>query len=331
MRNSTTYSAMGKSPEDALERLKKRLWLNGEIKPTVIQLADMITSYRSRLKYATPKYQIEAERQLRRFSHLYHLPVSSFTRQFVQSEFDKLNQRGYYVNRRVGEKLIREHRRYKRSSLATTKKHLHAVFELAVIDGYIHGNPCQGIRLPKEVFTPKAIFTDEEIARLCMANQGYAIVPFIILGAFLGLGPGEVSKIEHKHFEGDYLTVPGTKNDGRYRKLPLPITVFNLVKDIGLPWIYHSSNSNRMLKEACIRAGIAKGERTLYSLRHSFATMLGEDGCPHDYIARALGHANRTMTMHYSKVSSDALRPYIEARAMKIYTFFGNYLGTGTF
>lgn len=269
----------------------------------------MTIQYRSQLKYTSEQYQKSAYYQTKKFSHLFHLPLKSFNRSQLQTEFDKLAPR------------------YKRSSLVTTKKHLHALFELAVEDGYLDSNPCRKIKLPKETFTPKELFTDHEIARLIEASEGYAILPFIVLGGFLGIGPGEVAKIEARHVTKEYITVPGTKRNTRFRTLPMPTRVFELIQNTGLPWTFHTSNTNRALREACERAEIDRRGRTLYSLRHSCASSLAESGCPHDFIARILGHANKTQTMHYSQVSADAMRPHLEARAQNIYAFFGNYLG----
>lgn len=308
MVDGIAYSAWGESPEDAERRLKEILWLEDAGRPDVVTLRHLTTRYISHIQHTSDRYQVEAIRTLAKFERLMDRPAEEITRATVQAEFNRF-------------------RGYKRSTLLTFRKFLHAVFELAAVDGLILGNPCRMVQLPRETFTPKPIFTAEEIAALIHANDGFAILPFLALGGLLGVGPSEVASLSRDRFKDGFVTVPGTKAKGRYRVLPMPEGLFGILAYTPFPWFYHSSNSNRALTEACKRAGVKKDGRTLYSLRHSCASGLGELGCPHDFIARLLGHSNKTMTMHYTKLSADATRPYVDAWAQIVYAHFGNFLG----
>jgi integrase/recombinase XerD len=70
---------------------------------------------------------------------------------------------------------------------------------------------------------------------------------------------------------------------------------------------YSATSLEKVLKKACIRAGIRKGV-TLHWLRHSYATHLLESGTDLRYIQELLGHKSSKTTEIYTHVTTKSIQ-----------------------
>ena len=78
-------------------------------------------------------------------------------------------------------------------------------------------------------------------------------------------------------------------------------------------------NLRKLWREAYAEAGVPKGTRLFYSVRHNFGTEMANEGMPLPALANLLGHSDVKMTMRYynmNKKTIDKARDILNRRAL---------------
>ena len=78
-------------------------------------------------------------------------------------------------------------------------------------------------------------------------------------------------------------------------------------------------NLRKLWTAAYAEAGVPKGTRLFYSVRHNFGTEMANEGMPLPALANLLGHSDVKMTMRYynmNKKTIDKARDILNRRAV---------------
>ena len=220
-----------------------------------------------------------------------------------------------------------------RSSLVKLRSALDQAFARAERRGHVARNPARVVELPasaKRVDRGDAM-TAEQVDALLAVTVGHPLHAAWVLGARLGLRPGEVLGLHWSDIERGVLHVRHAikvvdnavivsdilKTAGSRRSLRMPAAVADALAEheavqgaqrrhagdvwsetglvfttgVGTPW--SPSNARRAFAQACTTAGI--GAWSPNDLRHHRATEMGERGVPLEQIADVLGHTTTRM------------------------------------
>jgi len=206
----------------------------------------------------------------------------------------------------------------------------------------IHSNPCDAVDLPRHKAREMQALTMQEAARLMAVDNKYRVVFAFLLTT--GARPSEAFGLKwtdidlekgvvsiqrtlqwHSKAQGGgwYYDEPKTK--GSRRTVPLPASMVEQLKahrasqaeallklgvrtDIvfatseGTP-LYRRNLARRHFKPALLKAKLPS-ELSLYSLRHTCASLLMQTGVHPKVVAERLGHSSTTLTMDvYSHVA----------------------------
>jgi len=218
------------------------------------------------------------------------------------------------------------------------------IMAYAVRHKYISYNPVRDIERPKSQGNEKKqiirILTPPEIKALLEAEQNLKYKTLFMLAIFSGARQGELlglkwSDVDWKnnqiHIQRTYNNKAwyDTKTETSNRKidlgpvmmtalkkwkLPCPISELNLIfpNEAGNP-INHDNMCRRYFKPALKRAGL--GKIRFHDLRHTYASLLIEQGENIKYIQTQLGHSKPTTTLN---VYAHLMRPYNQESARRL-------------
>lgn len=224
-----------------------------------------------------------------------------------------------------------------------TVRHLHAtlrnLFNFAVKHRHLKENPCHFVVVPKKVRTKVQVWGEYEAARIFNVCQTAANGIIIEFALETGMRPEEYLAIHRDSINFQYGTASvdraliwekkgggfyfeDTKTDGSRRLIPLSDGLldrlrahlathdYDLVFANGVGHPYSLGNlTKRYLYPILREAGVHK--LSLYSLRHTMATMLLIAGENPKVVSERLGHASVVLTLDtYSHVL-----PHIQAAA----------------
>lgn len=203
------------------------------------------------------------------------------------------------------------------------RKVLSAVMSYALKHGYITDNPMVRNTVSDGMGKPKReTFTPEEMSRILELYHGHPHEPVILLMC-MGIRRGEACAMRYEdidlvrgiaHVRRSVVDVNGrrveksTKTAGSVRDVPLSGYILERFREIDgkgpVCTINPHSVSDRFRKRL-EAAGIPY--RRLYSLRHSFASLLVSGGAPLSAVQSLLGHSRLTQTAQYvMTIGSDA-------------------------
>lgn len=140
----------------------------------------------------------------------------------------------------------------------------------------------------------------EEIETLIDATSNQEVIDFINLIRYTGLRTSEVFKCEIKECDGimyfDLSNATALKTTSSYRKIPMHPKVK------AARFTYTVEHLSRIVKKLINEYLDEPQKKTLYSLRHSFASELVTKGVRPDIVSELLGHQHQTMTLsRYAK------------------------------
>lgn len=199
------------------------------------------------------------------------------------------------------------------------------VFDKAVKNEVITRNPLVVIEKPKYKANERYALTLSEENKLCEKIKGHEEYYIYAIAMLQGLRPGEALALEYRDINFEDMTISITKaideatddidvkNQYSYRTIPLFKKTYEIIKDIdntsSTRFAKHSVNvTNDKLKE--LTKDITKHKITLYNLRHTFITRLGDNNIPEHIIQRWAGHqigskVTKTVYTHISKETED--------------------------
>lgn len=197
------------------------------------------------------------------------------------------------------------------------------MLKLATIWGIIEKNPCYGIVKFREQRARERFLNSDEISRLFQAMEGdghrygVAAIKFLLL---TGLRRNEAlrAKWEQVDFGRGLMHLPQTKS-GKTRHIVLSAQALMLLKELPSngesQWIFPGKglkderpvyNINKCLLRLLERAGIER--MRVHDLRHTYASVMAQNGVSLFVIQSALGHSSPMMTMRYAHLCDSALR-----------------------
>lgn len=198
---------------------------------------------------------------------------------------------------------------------------LSVFFNLAVSWKRIERSPCEGIKKLKENVTKERFLSPDEVRSILAVARsdmnvvaGYAISALILTG----LRREEIlqSRYEHLDLTKGSLYLPHTKS-GRARHVVLNDAAMEVFESVpraaDSPWIFFGKDPMKPLNnptKAWHRILKAAGvERCrLHDCRHTFASMLVNEGASLFLVQQLLGHASSVTTQRYAHLASSTLR-----------------------
>ena len=219
------------------------------------------------------------------------------------------------------------HKRNQRTSIARKLSALRTFFRYLVREGYLPGNPAEGLSTPKlNRYLPKTLSVDEAVA---LMERGYGsglldLRDRAIVELFYGSGL-RVSELTALNVGSLDLREKLVRVLGKGRKeriLPIGRNAHQALAAYldarGAPGddapLFLNARGGRLtprsvqrnLKARLIKARIVK-DISPHALRHSFATHLLDGGADLRAIQELLGHASLSTTQKYTRVSVDHL------------------------
>jgi integrase len=218
------------------------------------------------------------------------------------------------------------------------------ILSYAVRHRYINYNPVKDIERPKSQGKEKnqtiRVLTPVDINALFKAEKNLKYRTLYMLAIFSGARQGELLGLKwsdvdwinsqiHIQRTFNHKTWYDTKTETSNRKIDLgpvmmtalkkwklacPISELDLIfpNKAGNP-INHDNMCHRYYKPALKRAGL--GKVRFHDLRHTYASLLIEQGENIKYIQTQLGHSNPTMTLN---VYAHLMRPYNQESARRL-------------
>jgi integrase len=192
------------------------------------------------------------------------------------------------------------------------------VFASAIERGFILSNPAATIRAVSSADSrSRAPFTLAEISRLIAAASTEEWKGLVIIGATTGLRGGDMRRLTAENIQGQRLVIQPSKTakaSGEVLRIPLhPQAAAWLQGRTGalfptLAALDENRVSNgfkRVMKLAKVAATVelapgVTATRSMHSLRHSFASMLADNGVAEDVRRKLTGHASTLVHARYS-------------------------------
>lgn len=190
------------------------------------------------------------------------------------------------------------------------------VFEMAIDDRVIDINPAINIRMSNEAKSDIDYFTKDE-AKLLLSKAEGILYPYLLLALNTGMRPEEILGLQVGDIEDGRIDIKRVRTRGMIRhpktrssirKIPCPDFVINEALKIQGDNIFLFGNFDEVSKLYPRWKTLLKDcgfkHRKIYSCRHTFATIMLQDGIVSiNELSGLLGHANvQTTLSHYASV-----------------------------
>lgn len=183
------------------------------------------------------------------------------------------------------------------------------MFRYAKINEYCSVNYAEYIKLPPLDKSKKVAFNQQEIDGLWKDYEnGHDFSGYILIMIYTGMRYGEISTIlkENIYLDKQYM-VGGIKTDaGKNRQIPIADKILPLVTK------FYNKNSKKLLEmpekkfyeefKAAMERINARPILTPHCCRHTFSTMMAENGVQPAIIKETAGHANYSTTLGYTHI-----------------------------
>lgn len=187
-------------------------------------------------------------------------------------------------------------------------------------------NPLNGFKLFEQDFIPRYL-TPQECTRLLTHARGYndsdQLYHFINLLINTGCRTGELLKLkwENVHIEHGYLTVINSLSKNR-KTIHKPLNA-SAIKSLewlknDSEWVFYNAKTNDRRKT--FRSGFLKaveraklGNLRLHDLRHTFASILIQQGTPIYHVMQLLGHSDIKTTQKYAHLARNTLQDVVQS------------------
>jgi integrase len=204
----------------------------------------------------------------------------------------------------------------KSSSKGVYKSALIEIFEMAIDDGVIDINPAINIKLPAEAKKEVDYFSKEEV-NILLSHASGIMRPYLLLALNTGMRPEEILGLQIGDISNERIDIKRVRTCGKIkepktrnsiRKIPCPEFVIKEVLKVqeNHIFIFGDNDDVSKLHERWWKLLTACGfeKRRLYSCRHTFATIMLQDGIVSiNELAGLLGHSTPKVTLaHYASV-----------------------------
>ncbi len=223
-------------------------------------------------------------------------------------------------------------------SAATIARRVYAIsslYKYLVNYGYAERNPCGQVVLPKKVKRMPAVLTLEEARRVLRAADdhrcpwmGFRNRALVAVLLFCGLRRQELAdlKLSDVDVRSRWLKVRRGKG-GKGRSIPLAPEVAEAINDwlefrpqVDHEYLLTGLGGRRLEKNGLVgvfravarRAGVDRKGVSLHTLRHTFASLLLQEGCDLVSIQELLGHADLSTTAIYLHLDAAHLQGAME-------------------
>ena len=207
-------------------------------------------------------------------------------------------------------------------------KALHSAYAVAIADGLLIKNPCDGIPLPKSHTAEPRYLSWVELGQLAENAGDSAAIVWLLgtaglrIGEAIGLQVGDVGsarvRVKRTVSYNSAGAFEGPPKSGKGRDVPVPGFVLAQLPTSGRKpneWLFVGAHGarldvhnwrTRVFKPAAVAAGL--GDLHPHSLRHTAASLAIQAGADVLAVQRMLGHASATTTLKiYSHLFDERL------------------------
>ena len=174
---------------------------------------------------------------------------------------------------------------------------------------------------PREFF-----YSIDELSAMVQAANTIFRMPelgdIILFAVHTGMREGEILRLETQdvNFAYNVIHVHKSKTDASTRTVPInaqikPMLEQRVVDAVDDRVFYEFDNKDTLLRQLKkVTAYIGLDENYLFhTLRHTFCTIMAQNGVPLHELAEVMGHNNIKTTLRYAKVSAEAKQAHIAA------------------
>jgi len=250
--------------------------------------------------------------------------------------FSQVNK--FFTDRRISDMSPRDIDLYKAHRIRTVSpssinmdlRHLRAFFNRLVLWKYLDENPCNGIKEIRTAEATRPFLSKEDLHKLLDHTRGTELHDIILFGAMTGLRKGEILNLTWRDVDLERGTIIVQSSvsyhvkGGKLRMVPLNSTVKKLLED--MPRIsvhvfpgdrggkYNIDFVSKRFKRAVLDCELNPALH-FHSLRHTFASLLVQDGVPLYHIQKLLGHSSARVTEIYAHLGHGELFGSVERLA----------------
>jgi site-specific recombinase XerD len=208
----------------------------------------------------------------------------------------------------------------------TARKHhivLLCLFEAAKRWGYIAVNPCRDIKRARMVEVQPAFFTPEEFAKPYQTIGDTQFRDLVLLAISTGMRLGEITSLEWRNLDLSRKVIQVantnvfTTKSKKMRIVPMSEAVLEMLmrrtKRQGSDYVFHldgrrllDDHVSKTFKKHVKQAGV-NPRLHFHSLRHSFCSLLVQQGATLYEVQKLAGHSSPSVTQIYSHLQPETL------------------------